>query len=134
MINNRLFKKINSIFWGILSWLPVFQALWSTLCYALSLDINSNADFSFNAIFTEIYQDLLIGLAGFDNPLIPIFSRILSIFSFEVEPIYVSCLLVILSWYCFCQVLRLFAYVFVWFINFIYDLFDYLSLNKRSEN
>ena len=140
MINNRLFKKINSIFWGILSWLPVFLFLFMVVFYSLTLDINSyGSGFDFETYFNECI--------GYVNNEFPNFFQVESFFSSTAVyllslftdissgvPVFAYFVIIQVNWYLLVQLIRLAVYVFMWFINFIYDLFDYLSLKRKDEN
>lgn len=139
MINNRLFKKINSIFWGILSWLPVFLFIFMVICYSLTLDINSyGSGFNFKTYFNECIDYVNTKYNGFFD--IPTFftntaTYFLSLFTdlSSGVPAFGLFVVIQLNWFLLVQLLRLLVYVFMWFINFIYDLFDYLSLKRKGD-
>ena len=141
MINNRLFKKINSIFWGVVSWMPVFLFLFMLISYSLTLDINSYGNgFDFETYYKECisYVSNITIIESFFTQ--TIFAEPLMIFaSFFIDitsqaPAFINFLFIQLNWYFIVQLFRLIVYVFMWFINFIYDLFDHLSFNRKGDN
>lgn len=141
MINNRLFKKINSIFWGILSWMPVFLFIFMVISYSLTLDINTYGNgFDFETYFNEcisyvkntIPEDLFLVESFFTN----FFVYLLSLFTdlSTGVPTFAFFIVIQVNWFLLVQLIRLGVYVFMWFINFIYDLFDYLSFKRKGDN
>lgn len=140
MINNRLFKKINSIFWGIVSWMPVFMFIFMVISYSLTLDINTyGSGFDFETYFNECvgyvnnnYIDFFNVETFFTNTVFYFLSMVTDISS--GIPVFALFLIIQVNWFLLVQLLRLVVYVFMWFINFIYDLFDYLSLKRKEEN
>lgn len=53
MINNRLFKKINAIFWGLLTWLPIVILILSLF---KTSDIQFSPDYTpYNYIYDSIF-------------------------------------------------------------------------------
>lgn len=141
MINNRLFKKINSIFWGIVSWMPIFLFLFFVISYSFTLDINVYGNgFNFVTYFKECFSyatnfaivENFFTMTVFTEPLGSFLYFFIDITS-DV-PAFVSLLIIQLNWYLIVQLFRLIVYVFMWFINFIYDLFDYLSFNRKGDN
>lgn len=141
MINNRLFKKINSIFWGIISWMPVFLFLLLVISYSLTLDINAyDSGFDFLTYCKNCFYYLtdisilsnFFTITDFGESLADFVSLFIDLSS-DV-PAFVFFLIVQFNWYFIVQLVRLLVYVFMWFINLIYDLFDYLSLNRKGDN
>lgn len=139
MLNNRLFKKINSIFWGVLSWMPVFLFLFMVISYSLTLDINAyGSGFDFDIYFSECiayvnnnYQEFFMVESFFTNTAIYFLTMVTDISS--GIPVFGMFLIIQINWFLLVQLIRLVVYVFMWFINLIYDLFDYLSLKRKEE-
>lgn len=137
MINERLFKKFNSLFWAILSWLPVFLMLYFLLCYTISLDITSLGDnYSFGIFcadtltgFSNVLEEFLLG----DFFLVPILSYVINISGFP-ESTTVMFLVITIGWFLFVQVLHLLVYFFMWFINLIKSLFDFMTFHKKGSD
>lgn len=134
MINNRLFKKINSIFWGILSWLPVFISIYFAFCYAISLDVSDITNFTYGDFYEQLYNGITSSLGAFNNNLTILFVSFIDAFDVVGNQPFSAFILVVLSWFCMVQVFRLLAYVFVWFINFIISLFDLMTFNRKGDN
>ena len=135
MINNRLFKKINSIFWGILSWFP--------LVYCILMFFKTQVSFTVVSDYQEYFYICLDSFVSFfadnvdgylSNPLTRYFIDFLELFYGSVYPNMLDCLCCVCSWVCWVQVMRLLVYVFYWFIDLISGLFDYLSLNRKGDN
>lgn len=140
MINNRLFKKINSIFWGIVSWMPIFLFLFMVISYSFTLDINSYE----SGVDFETYFNVFIGYVNNEFPnfflvesfFSSTFVYLLSLFT-DISsgvPVFAHFVIIQVNWFLLVQLIRLLVYVFMWFINFIYDLFDYLSFNRKGDN
>lgn len=135
MLNNRLFKKINSIFWGILTWLPlVFIVLMFFKTYLPFTDVSTFQDYFYTCFdsFVSFFADNVDGYLS--NPLTEFFIDFLGLFYGNTYPNLLDCLCSICSWVCWVQVMRLLVYVFYWFIDLLTSLFDYLSFNKRGDN
>lgn len=133
MINNRLFKKINSIFWGILTWLPL---VFTILCFfktsGIQVDNQQNFQWYLDQFFLAFYDVSNEVNAWIINPLTDYFLEFMNYFG-GVSGVLVTVVEVI-SWVCFVQVLRLFAYVFYWFIDLISGLFDLMTFNRKGDN
>lgn len=138
MINNRLFKKINSVFWALLTWLPIVLLILSTAFK----DFNYQFDGSGQSFWTYL-QDYFV--AAFDslsnsgadfwyNPFSDIFGGLMDILDATDSSTSTFVVMDICAWVCWVQVWRLFTYVFMWFIDLLTNLFDYLSFNKRGDN
>ena len=134
MINNRLFKKINSIFWGILSWLPVFITFYYVLCYSISLEVSDISNFTFDVFFNQIINIFTDSLLMFNNNLFSYFMSFIDVFDFVGDQPFSLFVLTVLSWFCMVQVFRLLSYVFVWFIDLIISLFDLMTFNRKGDN
>ena len=135
MINNRLFKKINSIFWCILTWLPIIVII---VTLYRSFTLSQDTDFS------SFFASVLYGIAdifdpssdnAFVTPIYYIFESFGNIFNIisDYSPFNIM-LLTLSSWVCWVQVIRLLVYVFMWFIDLLTSLFDYLSFNRKGDN
>lgn len=140
MINDRLFKKINSIFWGIISWFPIFLFLFMVVSYSFTLDYNTlEPGFNFETFFNECLNYASTNYGSYFN-LESFFTGsafyFLSLFTNLSSgiPVFATILIFQVNWYLFVQLVRLLVYVFMWFINFIFDLFDYLSLHRKGDN
>ena len=133
MINNRLFKKINSIFWGVLTWFPVVVVLLTVF----KIDgISFGSDFTYSSYLNNVIVGIIDTSTSVNdllyNPLTHIFMNMLNLVGVSGD--YMGCIVEFASWSCWVQVIRLIAYVFMWFIDLITGLFDYLSLNRKGDN
>ena len=133
MINNRLFKKTNSIFWGLLTWFPVVIVLLTVFKIEGS---SFNSEFTYSSYLDNVITGIVdIGTSVNDwlyNPLTHVFMNMLNLIGISSD--FMGCIIEFASWSCWVQVIRLIAYVFMWFIDFIISLFDYLSLNRKGDN
>lgn len=136
MINNRLFKKINSIFWGILTWLPLVLLILATFMKDFSYQFDSQSNFTlyFNQLYAGAFDVLSNASDYWFNPLSPIFMDLFELLDSVGSGPFYFVLIDMASWICWVQVVRLMVYVFYWFIDLITGLFDYLSFNKRGDN
>ena len=134
MINNRLFKKINSIFWGLVSWMPVFVIFYYILCYSISIEVTDLTNFTFGIFTEQIFNGFNEVLNMFNNNLITYFFNFLELFGDVGEQPFSLFVLIVLAWFCMVQVFRLLAYVFVWFIDLIISLFDLMTFNRKGDN
>lgn len=138
MINNRLFKKINSVFWAVLTWLPIVLFILASAFRDFNYQFDNQGQ-NFWVYFSDFFggaAEVLSNSADlWYNPLSPIFSEIFNgILDTVGSGTFYSCLNDLVAWACWVQVMRLFAYVFMWFIDLLTSLFDYLSFNKRGDN
>lgn len=142
MINNRLFKKINAVFWGILTWLPIVILV---LCLFKTSDISFGIVGDSDA-FTpyKLIEGYISGFVSavssnidgwFYNPLSNILYGVLGVFEISIyEGIMTEAIIEVCSWVCWVQVMRLLVYVFYWFIDLISGLFDLMTFNRKGDN
>ena len=136
MINNRLFKKINAIFWGLLTWMPIVIFV---LCLFKTDGIQFNSEFypgQYILKWVEGFSNVIsYEIDGtFINPLSSLFYDLYLTAFGEIESVFMGALLEICSWACWVQVMRLLVYVFMWFIDLISGLFDLMSFNRKGDN
>lgn len=137
MINNRLFKKINSIFWCFITFLPIvvlILSLFKTEGFQFDTQYTPyNYIHDFMSGFNEVFS--IAGDGFLYNPLSDLFdSFIYVIFADYTFGSTADVLANICSWVCWVQVMRLLVYVFYWFIDLISGLFDLMTFNRKGDN
>ena len=136
MINNRLFKKVNAIFWGIVTWLPIVILILSLF---KTSDIQFSAEYTpYNYIYDSVFGfSEAFGSAGdglIYNPFTDLFDNFFYLISPDSFGSLSSVLASVCSWVCWVQVVRLLVYVFYWFIDLISGLFDLMTFNRKGDN
>lgn len=138
MINNRLFKKINSVFWALLTWLPLVIFI---LAGAIrKFDIQLDDQYAISQFFDQFYKGAINVLSNFGgdfwyNPISDVFWNLNdNILDTVGSGVFNTVLIDMCCWACWVQVWRLITYVFMWFIDLLTSLFDYLSFDKRGDN
>lgn len=136
MINNRLFKKINSIFWGILTWLPVVLLILSSIIFNFEPQINEEGNLGvyIEQFFLSASQFMSNDNDFWYNPITSVLYEINPILDTVASGPFHLVLIDIAGWMCWVQVIRLLVYVFYWFIDLISGLFDLMTFNRKGDN
>ena len=136
MINNRLFKKINAIFWGILTWFPVVILILSVFLFEFTPQIDNQSPLGiyFGQFLSAIADTLSNGSDYWYNPLTDIFYNLFGLLDSIGSGTFYTVLADLTSWVCWVQFIRLLVYVFYWFIDLISGLFDLMTFNRKGDN